>query len=170
MKEDLLVEHIMRFKQRMANGDNMDMLQSILNQVGGNSKPRAIKLIEEAIRVYKQEGDYSNAIKLIDESLKIHSTYSGYFNRGVIHWCEKNYYECFKDQCAVVLFNTPDFPTKYFYIAHSLLETAKHAERTNKTDSQIIVDFIMEILDEGAALGEENAINMRDDLLERMNN
>ncbi|MBN9298152.1 MAG: hypothetical protein J0I41_14150 [Filimonas sp.] len=161
MNHSNLVQLIENFAARSQSRETFDLMKTFQSLSADQFKRNeALKLLQEGIDIYQQTDDYSKAIGKIDLSLRLFPSASGYFNRGVINWCEHKYYECFKDQCATLIFSADEYPLSYFYLAHSLYNVAGDTEKTSLKAEQIILDFIIENLKEGQRRGDENAHKM----------
>jgi len=161
MTHSELVRLIENFKVRTQQSDTVDLMKAFQNLSSDQSrKAEALQLLQDGINIYQKTDNYSKSIAKIDNSIKLIPSAAGYFNRGVIHWCEHDYYACFKDQCAALLFDKHTYPLAYFYLAHSLYNVTGDADKTTVKNEQTILDFIIEILKEGVNRGDENASKM----------
>lgn len=161
MNHSDLAQLIDNFKNRFSDTDTtetmlmhqqMNMSQTQLND--------AKNLLLSGIDNYQNYDDYNGAINLINESIKILPSAACFFNRGTIHWCEKNYLEAFKDHCSSLILDKDNYPLSYFYLANSLYELAGQSNRSVKDDEVKILDLVVEMLEEGAGRGDNNADQM----------
>jgi hypothetical protein len=163
MNRNELVNLIKNFKERYTDRQSIEtmlMFQGMnLNQANHD---RAINLILEGIDIYKQYNDYKESIQKLNQAIVISPSATAYFNRGTIHWCEHDYFNSFKDHCSSLILDTENYPLSYFYLAHSTYEITGKSEPSSISDELFILNFVVEMLQEGAERKEPNAIQMLD--------
>jgi tetratricopeptide (TPR) repeat protein len=156
-----LVLLINNFNKRYIDSETTETM--LMYQQMNNSQSQlsnAKNLLLTGIDKYQKYDDYHNAIELINESIKNLPSAAGYFNRGTIHWCEKNFYDAFKDHCSSLILEKNNYPLSYFYLANSLYELAGQSTKTTNKDELIILNLVIEMLIEGKKRGESNAEQM----------
>ena len=161
MNRNELVNLIKNFKERYTDRQGIEtmlMFQGMnLNQA---NQDRAINLILEGIDIYKQNNNYKEAIDKLNNAVIILPSATAFFNRGTIHWCEHDYFNSFKDHCSALILETESYPLSYFYLGHSAYQVTGKSEPSSVSDELFILNFVVEMLQEGAKRNEPNAIQM----------
>jgi hypothetical protein len=110
MTHSELVIQIKTFKERFNDTETTETMlmykqMNLTQQQINNAK----NLLLSGIDLYQRQNDYYGAVDNISESITILPSAACYYNRGTIHWCEKNYYESFKDQCSSLILNKENY-------------------------------------------------------------
>lgn len=159
-----LLRIIKNFKDRYAAKETTETLQFYQTMNKDQAElTNAENLLLRGIGAYQKNDDYETAIKYISDSLNIVSSNDAYYNRGVIHWCEKKYFLSFKDHCAALILHKENHIHSYYYLGHSLLQLIDDRDESNVTSINHyikIIDFIIEILSSGHERNEANATQL----------
>lgn len=178
MIQSELIQLIDDFKERFENADTI--ITTFLHEHKNFSQAQleaARDLLFHGIEIYEIYKDYQGAVHVINESIKLFPSPGCFYNRGTIHWHEKNYLEAFKDHCSAIIFEKEYYPICYFYLANSLYELAVDSTETSIVEEFEIIKLVFDILREGVLRGDSNAIQMfpivlfhYDDLRTKLNN